>query len=255
MNRYTRDEVLHTALDMADIATLNVHERPNGVIMPQAYSINWLQNLLDMFHNRYPFAGEVTKATMCVQAHQEDLLFQSEPGVFPAYLPDDFAIDVTDGLIASYGQGTFYRIKKLSFQPWLRVQTYYRSQQTSQPRVLYYTIISDIIKIVPTIDTSQQVDLWYYRLPPVLQAQDRPRYPDDWTLIEYVRLRALEWVRHPGVPPGTAKAYAEAELSADRQAGLLQKSEEDQLPLAQYSDSPGGDGLYGFLSGWPQVAM
>jgi hypothetical protein len=262
MNRYTRDEVLHTALDMADVATLEVHDRPDGVILPKAHSIKWLQNMLDMFYNRYPFAGEVVKAAMLVQAHQEDVLLATPPEVIPGeiapslYLPHDFAIDVTDGLIIPYGESTFYRVKKIAFQPWLRVQTFYRSAQAPQARVLYYTIINNRIKTVPLIAQSVLADLWYYRLPPVLEANDIPRFPDDWTLIEYVRLRAMEWVRHPAVPIGTAKAYAEAELSADRQAGLLQRSEEDQLPLATYGTA-GGDSyneMYGFLSGWPQVA-
>jgi hypothetical protein len=249
MNRFSRDEILQQALDMADTATLNIHDRPDKVIMPHAYSIRWLQQLLDMFHERYPFAIDVTKAPMVIQAGLEDVMVAGEL----RSLPEDFSIDVTDGLICSSSDTHFYRVRKIAFQEWLRIQTFYRSQRATQPRVLYYTIINNTIKIVPTLEEPRPAELWYYRLPPVLNAYDKPAGPSDWTLIEYVRLRALEWSHHPAVTPGAAKAYAERELAAERQTGLLQKSEFDKMTLSgfNYLDNAENYGPMGWMGGWP----
>ena len=264
MNRYTRDEDLQIALDMADIATLNARDRPNGVILPNALCVKWLQNLLDMFHQRYPFASDVVPIAMRINSNQEDLVLLQDPNIDPTtglpvnlppqsiYLPADFSIEVTNGIVAQYRQGQFYRVRKRSFQEWLEIHTWYRSQPASQPRILAYTVLEDRVKITPMQEEPQPVQMWYYRVPPLLHAAEKPAYPGDWTLIEYVRLRALEWARHPTVIPGAAQAYAEDQLSADRQAGLLQKAEFDQLKLGGFNElyQHEAQNVWGWMGPW-----
>ncbi len=227
MSRYVRDEIISQGLELASSPTLSNHDMPLGVIDPNAYSIKWLQNALDMFYRKYPFASTVQKVNMTIQAGVEDLVVTSDT---TRYLPTDFIIDCRDGLLASFGDGgnlQQYRLQKQSFQYWLD-QTL-NVQRISTNRAGFYTIINRRIKITPNVIENTAAGLWYYALPVAVGPLDQPDFPDEWTLIEFLRLKALEWSR--AVEPGIAQVYMTKELSRFQSAGLLQDSEYESVPI------------------------
>lgn len=254
MNRYSRDEVLHTALDMADLPTLDIKDRPQGILLPHALCIKWLQNGLDTFHSRFPFASDVTNVELLLTPGSDELTLGdptrgedvSHSRASP-YLPADFSLDVKDGLIVDLN-GVRGRLRRRHFQEWLTIASQY--VHTNQPYPLAYIVLDGRVRIAPRSDIARSLLLWYYKLPPVLGAQDIPQFPDDWTLIEYVRLRALEWNRL--LPPGTAMEYIDKQVADLKQAGLLGDTEYEKLPLGNYAytDPTLGDYPYGWMGPW-----
>lgn len=225
MGTYTRDEILDKALSLIDAATLNHHDRRGGIIDPNAFCISWLQQSLDMYHSRYPFSADVTSAAMTISINQSHLTVTATPTL---YVPANFMLDVKHGLVLTINSQT-RRLPRKAFPQWLDV---YNASLT-QPQIapLLYTIHGGRMHIAPLTTTAYAATLWYFAKPAPLVADSVPNFPDDWVLVEYVRIKGLEWLKQH--PPGTASAYMRKELGAMKQAGLLNETEFDAFPIEQ----------------------
>jgi hypothetical protein len=85
------------------------------------------------------------------------------------------------------------------------------------------------MKITPTPTIATQCYLWYYALPPRIEANQKPKFPNDYVCIEYLRIRALEWA---GIfEPGTAHKFCEKIVSSMKAAGLMNEPEDDEIPM------------------------
>jgi len=222
MPRYTRDEILLQGLDLASSPSLTTHDAPGGIISSNAHCIYWLQNALDMFHIKYPFSSDVVSASITFPSNSDELYIT--PGVF---LPSDFIIEVRRGLIATVNNQS-YRLEKKSFQQFLDLQL--NSQSTTNPdNPRFYSKVNNRYKFTPRVQNNTSGTLWYYKLPSKLDSDDYPSFPDEHSLIEFIRIKALEWTR--SVDLGTAVAYLQKELVRFRVAGLLDEAEYDIAPL------------------------
>lgn len=224
-NRLTRDEIIHRALDMADAAGLDAKERPGnppGVLIPNAMSIGWMQDGLDLFHRAFPWSGALTKSSVTYSAET-------------VTAPSDFVIDLRDGLIVTQTNAR-RRLRRKSLSWMLNYDV--SSDATGEPG--YYVLIDGIFYLRPIPDTSYTGSLWYYKLPAVLGAGSRPTFPDDWTLVEYVHLRAKEWTGE--APPVSAMEFALKAIAKLRASGLGQEPETDSLEMDPDRFSPSGSG-------------
>jgi len=222
-NRLNRDQILSRALDEIDSVALDAHDRPGGSILATtAFSIVWLQDGLDNFHRVFPMAGRLTPLTLTLDPSGS------------LTLPENFIIDVRDGLIIPDKK---VRCLRKGFQDWLNYQLkgviganepYY---YTRQGRQLLYT---------PPPRQPVSATLWYYALPSVLDENDKPDFPDDWTLVEYVRLRGMEYIK--ALPPGSAQKYVQESIATLRGSMLMGEPEHDTLPLdpIQFPRAAGG---------------
>ena len=233
-NRYCRDEILHIALDMAHLPNIDIRERPDGVILPTAHSIQWLQDILDWWYEIVPFSTTVVSTTLNLTAN-----------VSTATLPIDFIIDVRNGYTVESVAGdskSYMRTLRLPFQKFLNAQL--RSQKAGNTNIPSYYCIrgkannrQKLLNVTPTPTQNVNGILWYYQLPAVLQATDFPEVASDKILIEYVRIRACEQMRV--YDPGTAEKYCERLLSMVKAAGLLNEPEDDEIPLDTHAMRPG----------------
>lgn len=249
MNRYKRDEILHSALDMASIPTLDVRDRPQGSILPNALSIKWLQEGLDIFHHKFPWAGTV----------KEDSSITLASGSQDITLPSDFILDVRHGLLFQDEHGDFHRLFRFNFQRWLSFDLV-RQRDTSaghRPRVYAFMAnaagTAKIIKVSPKADKSYSMKLYYYALPSVLDSDTVPMFPVDHTLIEYVRIRAREWIGQ--FQPGVAQQFAEKEIARLQSAGLANEPEDDVIPYDEAIYSKFGhdhSNPWDWMGTWPQ---
>jgi hypothetical protein len=221
--RYVRDEILSQGLDLASSPTVDAHDRPGGVIQSNAYCIRWLQNALDMFHSRYPFSMDVTSVNMAMIPNEPALRLATDYGL---YLPTDFVLDVRNGLLVNLGS-RLARVRQYSFQRWLDISNTYSGNPQTYP--LAYTLIKNQIKIAPLVTSTITASLWYYAQPAILEADSVVPFPDEWTLIEFIRLKAREWTN--SIDVGIAQQYMQKELGRLRSAGLLHNSEYDSIPL------------------------
>ncbi len=223
--RYVRDEIISQGLDLASSPTVSQHDMPGGVVQPNAYAIKWLQNALDMFHRQYPFASDIVTATMTIPVNADDIYVTSLGST--GYLPTDFILDMRNGLFVSIG-GRNKQIFRKSFQYWLpQAQS---MQNTPQQSPSIYAIANNRIKIAPRVSTALSGTLYYYQLATALGPNDACNFPDEWTLIEFIRLKALEWTR--AIEPGTAQNYFSKQLAGLRSSGLLNEPEyEDGIPI------------------------
>lgn len=249
MNRLSRDEIIHTALDMADIATLDAKDRPDGVLLPKAISINWLQQAMDAFYKRFPFATDVVTTSMLYPANTDRLLWAEDT---TKQMPPDFTLDLRDGLLLQPGPDQIIgRLRQRSIQAYINVQLQYQHYRGQYP-VCYAVFGEDHIKVAPVSETTYSLTMWYYRQPPPLTAEQKPQGFDEWCLVEYVRIRALEWIRL--LPPDSAKQYLNKELSSLKSIGLLNNSEYEKLPLQNtvFLDAMLGTSSspFAWLGGW-----
>lgn len=229
MNRLSRDEIIHTALDMADLPTLDAKDRPEGILMPKAISISWLQQAMDAFHKRYPFAVDAVTTTMLYVANSDRLVVAEDT---TKSLPDDFTLDLRDGLLLQPGPDQIMgRLRQRSLQSFINLNLQYQHYRGQYP-VAYCVFGDDHIKVGPTSETSYQLTMWYYKQPQPLKAEQKPSQMDEWCLIEYVRLRSLEWIRL--LPPNTAKDYLNKELANLKAIGMLNNSEYEKIPLQNF---------------------
>ncbi len=229
-SRYVRDEILSQGIELSASPTVIAHDMPGGVIDGNAYSIKWLQNALDMFHRKYPFASDIHTAAMTIQGSNADVLLASPNTLLPGdsiYLPDNFILDVRNGLICTIGTQS-YRLKRKSFQYWLNYSLSF--QTLTQASTTAYCIVNEKIKVAPLLTEPVSATLYYYALPALLGPKSHVPFPDEFVLIEFIRLKALEWTR--SLEPGTSQMYLTKQLAGLRASGLLNEPEyEDGIPL------------------------
>ena len=108
MNRYTRDEIVLKGLSMANVPTLLINDAPDGTLLPDALSISWFQEAIDLFHNKFPWASRVINTPLAIPAGKADIT-----------PPLDFILDVRDGFLYIDTSQLQRRLKRLPFQKWL----------------------------------------------------------------------------------------------------------------------------------------
>src|SRR6266851_96647 len=149
-------------------------------------------------------------------------------GLIP--LPADFILDVRDGLYllnTSNPTTNNARLRRLSYQKML-------SRLVTVPTAgvpVRYTVLPPNIRVWRTPDISYNAVLAYYARPAVGVSSTVFNFPDDVTLIEYVRLRGLEWIREAKTEAGAALKYAEGRVADFRKAGLGHEPEDDTIPF------------------------
>jgi hypothetical protein len=235
-NRLTRDEILLRSLDLIDSPSLDQKSRPGGVLDPQSVLIGWLQDGLDYFHRKFPWTGLITRTALTLS------------GTDTYALPADFVLDLRDGLRIMEPNGTAQATKARLHRkslPWLLGQDT-TVDAVGQPSA--YVLLPPNLRIHPHPVRSYAAELWYYALPALLLADTIPNFPDDWTLVEFVRLRGKEWTGESA--PGAALAFASA-LCADLQkSGLGTEADADSLPLDSTVFRPTGSidaGRWGWM--------
>jgi hypothetical protein len=211
MNRLTRDQILIRALDLADSAVLDNHDRPSGTILSSAFSIGWLQEALDYFAKKFPFSQDITSTP--VNIAEGDTSFSA---------PADFVLDYKNGLVLPDDQGRAQR-RGLSYL--------LNFSGTSKGAPRFYAIRGSTIELRPKADKAYAATFWYYSLPAVLDAATVPQFPDDSVLTDYVMIKAQEY--HRLVQPGSARAYADKVIKELQAAGIGNEAEEDQIELDQ----------------------
>jgi len=224
MSRYTRDELIDRALNLINSSPLSNHDRPGGVISPNAYCIQWLQDCLDKYHTQYPFSGDLTEVGVTMTANQRHLTVTSGGAV----LPSDFSVDVRNGIYLLSGS-TYRRLIRKSFQDWLPI--WMRSQNQAQQFPEYYCKFQGKINLAPLFNTTYTGNMWYFSKPGVLSAGTIPQFPEETCLIEFIRIKGLEWTKQ--YPPGTAEAYFQKAMGRLKTAGLLDEPEFDAFPIEQ----------------------
>lgn len=225
-NRYCRDEIILRALNMAMLPNLYIHEAPDGVVLPTAFSIGWLQEILDFWYHMVPFSATVTSATLNCTANNDTVT-----------LPSDFILDIRNGYVTETipgDQKSKGRRLRLPFQKFLNRKLFYqKATNVLYPR--YYCVIdADVsgnqqMKVSPIPTVNVNGEIWYYQLPPLLGAADKPLFPNDYVCIEYVRIRACEWGHL--YDPGTAHKFCEKIVAGMKAAGLMNEPEDDEIPF------------------------
>jgi hypothetical protein len=230
-NRRTRDAILLEALKMAEVPALNQSDVSTGnpytgTINSTAISLGWLQDYIDLFHARFPWASIVTSTPVSFTAHVNTIP-----------LPADFILDVRDGLLITVGTRV-RRIRRRGFQNLLSLSL---NQNECDP--LAYCVQSSNLLLGPTPDKAYSGLLWYYQLPSTLTGTTVPKFPSDLILIDCVRIRAMEWIR--AAAPGSALAYAERQIAELRKSGLGYEPENEDLPFDRnvFLPGAGGDGI------------
>jgi hypothetical protein len=228
-NRYVRDELISIALQMAQLPNLEVHDMPNGVVQQNAFSIQWLQDILDFWYHMVPFSATVRKISLTCTANSDNIL-----------LPTDFILDVRNGLLVRKvpdNANSYERRLRTPLQKFINRQMMYQGAvNVNFP--LYYCVAGDdgnvltqrqTMLITPTPTINTQCQLWYYQLPAKLEANQKPKFPNDYCCIEYLRIRAHEW---QGLyEPGTAQKFCDKIVASMKSAGLMNEPEDDEIPM------------------------
>ena len=213
MNRLTRDQLIGRGLDMVDSPSLNELDRPSGTVVAAALSIGWLQDALDLFHNRFPWAGIVKSTSVTISSGNDTLS-----------LPSDFIMDVRGGLLITTA-GKKRRLGRWPLQRFVTASLLYDTAGVPER----YVVLPPNLRVWRLPDATYSGTLWYYALPTTLAAATVPNFPSDWVLVEYIRLRGLEWLQK--TQPGTALNYAQDQVRALLASGLGFEPEDDVLPL------------------------
>lgn len=223
-NRYERDELIRIALNMAQVPNLQQHDIPDGVVQPDAYSIQWLQDILDFWYHMVPFSSTVVKVSITIPANTTEIL-----------LPTDFILDVRNGLITQTHDNvnSKKRLIRVPLQKWINRDLYYTNltdfSQVSNRHPLFYMIQGLYAKVTPQAAISRASELWYYALPAALASNEKPIFPNDYVITEYIRIRALEWCH--AFEPGTAQKFCDKIVAGMRAGGLLNEPEDDEIPF------------------------
>lgn len=241
-NRYCRDELLNIALDAAHLPNIDARDRPDGVILPHAHCIQWLQDIVDWWYEIVPFSTTVTTTTLNLTANTS----------FVA-LPIDFIVDVRNGYTVEAIPGdslSYVRRVRLPFQKFLN--RYLANQKATNIKLPDFYCVrgklnarQKLLNVTPTPTQNVNGILWYYQLPERLNAGDYPEVASDKIIIEYVRIRACEQMHI--YDPGTAEKYCERLLGMIKAAGLLNEPEDDEIPLDNQAMR---NGVYGNIYNW-----
>jgi hypothetical protein len=218
INTKTRDAILLEALQLADVPSLNVLDVSNG--NPMTGTINatnssgaWLQNMVWYMQGQFPWAQLATTATGTFT-----------PGVPTITPPADFILDLRNGLLLTVGSTT-RRLRRVGLQDLIT----YSLRRTTAAVPVVYAVQGALIRVSPTPDQAYAYTLWYWQRQAALTGSVVPTFPSDLVLVEYIRIKALEWIR--AVPPGSALSYANLQVAELRKSGLGYESENDTIPL------------------------
>lgn len=237
-NRYSRDELIIIAINMVQLSNLETHDAPLGVVQSNAFSIKWLQDILDFWYHIMPFSATVVDVPISCTANSDIIV-----------LPSDFILDVRNGLEVQTVPGDVNSYKKKWRLPLQKFRNKRLEHQgaTGVNFPEYYCVVGDDgvvatqyqrMRITPTPSIATLCKLWYYKLPPVITATQKPKFPDDYACIEYIRLRALEWA---GInTPGTAQKFCTSIVAKYKASGLLNEPEDDEIPLDEQVYRHGG---------------
>lgn len=102
-----------------------------------------------------------------------------------------------------------------------------------------------VIKVTPQSSVAKTARLWYYFLPPTLDSDDVPLFPSDYVLIEYVRIRALEWCGHFDV--GTSQTFCDKIVGSMKSAGLMNEPEDEEIPFDTMAQRRSGSNSYSWM--------
>lgn len=212
---------------MADIASLDAHDRPTGPIVEHAYSIGWLQDGLDYFHHKWPWAANVKTFTFTTTPSVESYDITAAP-----ISVADFVLDVPDGVNLTVSTNVIRNLLRWGLTDLIKAKSAQNMVDgTPQPNVpLRYVLIPPRLYLFPSPDKAYSVSVWYYSVPVVLADGAKvPQFPSDWVLVEYVRMRASEWARI--MDPGSAKGYADKVIGELQAAGLGTEAGANYIPL------------------------
>lgn len=222
MNRLTRDQILLKGMALADVPSLDAHDQPTpGTITATAFSIDWLQEAIDWFYQQVPMAGILTPTTVIIA---------QATGTFS--LPSDFLLDMRDGIIVTSPEPR-KRLIRVAGQEYVTRLTMRSSTSATQRPTFYLVLPPSVYCFGPSgqlPDQAYSAQLWYYALPAALSSSTIPTMPGaDLTLVEFVRMKALEWAR--SLPPGSALEYAKARVAEIQKSGLFSDPEADAIPF------------------------
>ena len=214
---------------MAQLPNLEVHDAPNGVVQQNAFSVQWLQDILDFWYHMVPFSATVKKISINSVANIDSII-----------LPSDFILDVRNGLLVRKvpnDANSYQRRLRLPLQKFINRQVIFQGS-TDVNFPLYYCIVGDdgsvltqqqTMLLTPTPTIIAQCQLWYYQLPPPLEANHRPKFPNDYVCIEYLRIRAHEW---QGLyEPGTSQKFCDSIIKNMKANNLMNEPENDEIPM------------------------
>lgn len=221
---------------MVQLPNLEIHDMPDGVVLPDAFCIQWLQDILDFWYHMMPFSATVKSVALNSIANQDYIL-----------LPSDFILDVRNG----YATRTIptdplsvVRRHRVSLQKFInRKLALQKSTNINYP---YFYCVQDaddatgqqMMQITPTPNIAVVGIIWYYALPPILTAGDKPKFPNDYVCVEYLRIRACEWAHI--YEPGTAQKFCDKVVSGMKAAGLMNEPEDDEIPFDDLTFRKGG---------------
>jgi hypothetical protein len=184
-----------------------------------------------------PFSASIEKTPLIGTANNDTIT-----------LPSDFILDVRNGVLVQAIPGdvnSYHRIHRVSLQKFLNRKLRVQGQQNVKFPI-YYNIhgideVNDdrqVLNITPTPTINTTSQLWYYSLPPKLDAGKRPRFPNDYVCIEYLRIRALEHANI--IDPGTAQKFCDTIVGGMKAAGLMNEPEDDEIPFNDLTYRTGG---------------
>lgn len=226
-NRYKRDELISTALNMSQVVQLIKHDCPDGVVQTEAYSIQWLQDIIDFWYHMVPFSSGVTMVQLNIPAHTNAIP-----------VPDDFILDVRNGYLiqTTEDSNSKRRMIRVPLQKWINRDLHAQGQSANHS--VFYMVQGRTIKVTPAGNVDRNAWLWYYFLPPTLLSNDTPLFPNDYVMTEYLRIRALEWCG--SFEPGTAQKFCDKVVGGMKAAGLMNESEDDEIPFDTLVHIPHG---------------
>lgn len=193
-------------------------ERPDGTNITGVLSQRWLQNYVDLFHQKFPLSSGLSCATITFQAGMAEYAF-----------PTDFIQVYRNGmyLIAVNNGDPVGRLRQTSLDKAIEFASQF-PLRTGQPGRFVVTG-NGIFQVFPTPDKSYNAEIWYYALPAVLGQSDIPPFPPDHILIDTLHLRQREWLQM--VASGSALAYAHSAIAELQKAGISNEPEPDEIDL------------------------
>jgi hypothetical protein len=221
VNRLSRDQLIHRALSEAHLAGLDEHDRPGGVITPEAYTVAWLQDGLDLFHHLYPVAGQILQVALTLATGTNSVSLAGATR---------FTLAVKDGLVIT-GPSRVVRARQSDYTSWLDYVA--SGDPTTGPQrhiPSRYFVKGASLTYWPTPDQTYAATLDYHALPAEMtKGSDTPVWPSDQLLVDYLVAKAREWALM--VPPGTAQDMAEKAVGKLRSAGQLAEATDLAIPL------------------------
>lgn len=227
-NRLNRDQLLIRALDLIDSPRLDEKDRPSATIVSGAYTIGWLQEGLDLAHHLFPQSALLKTATFDITAGTATYTLTT--------IASDYLLDFKDGVLLPNDEG---RLRRIALNAALDVMT----GTSARSKPTRYAIHNGLLVLRPVPkDAYTSATLYYYSLPAALGATTTPSFPTDIILVEYLRLKGLEWLRE--VPVGTAESYLIAGVARLQKAGLGSEAEMDDTIGLDRGVFPGGGTPY-----------